>query len=110
MHSQDQQSIGEPGLSSPGEPVKSPLPIRYSPFATRSSGRAEEIVGIARQWIGTPYVHQASLKGVGCDCLGLLRGTWRELTGAEPEETPPYSPDWAEATGAESLYMALARH
>ena len=25
-----------------------------------------------RSWIGTPYRHQASLKGVGCDCLGLL--------------------------------------
>ena len=68
------------------------------------------IVEIAREWIGTPYVHQASLKHVGCDCLGLLRGIWRELTGEEPEEVPPYSLDWAEATGAETLYMALGRH
>ena len=29
------------------------------------------------RWIGTPYRHQASLKGVGCDCLGLVRGVWR---------------------------------
>ena len=42
------------------------------------------IVGAARGWIGTPYRHQASLKGVGCDCLGLLRGVWRELKGEEP--------------------------
>jgi NlpC/P60 family putative phage cell wall peptidase len=68
------------------------------------------IVEIARSWIGTPYVHQASLKGVGCDCLGLLRGIWRELYGEEPEPTPPYSLDWAEATGVETLYMALGRH
>jgi NlpC/P60 family putative phage cell wall peptidase len=68
------------------------------------------LVEIARSWIGTPYVHQASLKHVGCDCLGLLRGIWREVTGEEPEETPPYSLDWAEATGAETLYMALKRH
>lgn len=46
----------------------------------------------------------------GCDCLGLLRGVWRELHGEEPEDPPPYSPDWAEATGRETLYMALARH
>ena len=65
---------------------------------------------IARSWIGTPYVHQASLKHVGCDCLGLLRGIWRDLHGEEAEETPPYSLDWAEATGAETLYMALSRH
>jgi NlpC/P60 family putative phage cell wall peptidase len=67
-------------------------------------------VQIARGWIGTPYVHQASVKGVGCDCLGLLRGVWRELGHDEPEAAPNYSPDWAEATGAETLYMALARH
>jgi NlpC/P60 family putative phage cell wall peptidase len=72
--------------------------------------RESQIVAIARAWIGTPYVHQASLKGVGCDCLGLLRGIWRELYGEEPEDAPPYSLDWAEATGAETLYMALKRH
>jgi NlpC/P60 family putative phage cell wall peptidase len=65
---------------------------------------------IARSWIGTPYVHQASVKGAGCDCLGLLRGVFRELTGEEAEQPPPYSPDWAEATGEETLCHALRRH
>lgn len=68
------------------------------------------IVTAARGWIGTPYRHQASLKGVGCDCLGLLRGVWRELYGAEPEAVPPYGPDWADAAGTESLRDGLARH
>jgi NlpC/P60 family putative phage cell wall peptidase len=68
------------------------------------------IIAAARGWIGTPYVHQASLKGLGCDCLGLLRGVWRELMGDEPEAPPPYSADWAEARGDETLYAALARH
>lgn len=68
------------------------------------------IVSVARGWIGTPYQHQASLKTVGCDCLGLLRGVWRELRGAEPEDMPPYTPDWSEARGAETLHDALARH
>jgi NlpC/P60 family putative phage cell wall peptidase len=67
------------------------------------------IVNVARAWIGTPYVHRASVKGAGCDCLGLLRGVWRELIGSEPETVPPYSPDWAEASGEETLYAALAR-
>ncbi|MFY8139958.1 MAG: peptidase P60, partial [Caulobacter sp.] len=57
------------------------------------------IVAAARGWLGTPYRHQASVKGVGCDCLGLVRGVWRELYGQEPETAPPYRPDWAE-TGA----------
>jgi NlpC/P60 family putative phage cell wall peptidase len=67
------------------------------------------IVAAARTWIGTPYRHQASLKGVGCDCLGLLRGIWREVMGAEPELPPPYAPDWAEA-GADTLVLAARRH
>ncbi len=71
---------------------------------------ATDVVILARGWIGTPYRHQASLKGAGCDCLGLLRGVWRELHGREPEIAPPYSPDWAEATGMETLYAALKRH
>jgi NlpC/P60 family putative phage cell wall peptidase len=50
------------------------------------------------------------VKGAGCDCLGLLRGVWRELRGAEAEAPPPYSPDWAEARGEETLRDALARH
>ncbi len=71
---------------------------------------ATDIVTLARGWIGTPYRHQASLKGVGCDCLGLLRGVWRELHGEEPEAVPHYTPDWSEARGAETLRDALARH
>ncbi len=39
----------------------------------------EKIVAAARAWVGTPYHHQASVKGAGCDCLGLIRGIWREL-------------------------------
>jgi NlpC/P60 family putative phage cell wall peptidase len=72
--------------------------------------RRDEIVGAARSWIGTPYLHQASLKGVGCDCLGLVRGVWRECFGPEPEAAPVYSPDWAEAGGAEALAEAGYRH
>ena len=63
----------------------------------------------ARLWLGTPYQHQASLRGVGCDCLGLVRGVWRALHGAEPERPPPYRPDWAELGGRELLRDALTR-
>ena len=67
------------------------------------------IVAEARKWIGTPYLHQASLIGVGCDCLGLVRGIWRELLGEEPEETPNYSADWGEVSGTESMLTAANR-
>jgi NlpC/P60 family putative phage cell wall peptidase len=68
------------------------------------------IVTEARSWIGTRYRHQGSLKGVGCDCLGLVRGVWRNCIGDEPEAPPPYAPDWAEAHGEETLAQAALRH
>ncbi|MDX3810210.1 MAG: peptidase P60, partial [Bosea sp. (in: a-proteobacteria)] len=68
------------------------------------------IVAAAREWLGTPYHHQASLRGVGCDCLGLVRGLWREFHGQEPEALPPYSPNWAESLGQETLALAALRH
>ena len=67
------------------------------------------IVQAARSWIGTPYRHQASLKGAGADCLGLVRGVWREVVGDEPEILPAYSPDWAEVGGEETLLAAARR-
>ena len=69
-----------------------------------------QIVTAARAWIGTPYVHQQSTRGAGCDCLGLLRGVWREVLGAEPEAIPAYSRDWSEPQGDERLWRAAVRH
>lgn len=69
-----------------------------------------DIVTLARDWIGTPYLHQASVKGVGCDCLGLLRGIWREVYGHEPQAVPAYSPDWSEPQGQELLFAAAEQH
>lgn len=65
---------------------------------------------LARGWIGTDYVHQASSKGAGTDCLGLIRGIWRELYGEEPCQVPAYSRDWAEPGRDEVLWRAAARH
>ena len=69
-----------------------------------------DLVAAARRWIGTPYRHQASLIGAGCDCLGLVRGLWREFYGDEPEPLPPYAPDWAEASRVEAMIDAGRRH
>jgi len=68
------------------------------------------VVLAARSWLGTPYVHQNSVKGAGCDCLGLLRGVWREVLGHEPEQVPVYSMDWSEIAGLELLWSAASRH
>lgn len=69
----------------------------------------QQVVATARMWLDTPYQHQASVRGAGCDCLGLIRGIWRALYGAEPEAPPNYTPDWAEECGQETLLQAARR-
>ena len=68
----------------------------------------DAVITVARAWLGTPYHDQASLRGVGCDCLGLARGVWRDLGGAEPQPIPPYSRDWGE-TGVREVLADGAR-
>ena len=68
------------------------------------------IIGIARSWIGTPYHHQASAKGVGTDCLGLLRGICREVYGREPQKVPHYPYDWSTKKSDEALLTAASCH
>ncbi len=68
------------------------------------------VVDAARVWIGTPYVHQASVRGAGCDCLGLIRGIWRDVQGVEPQAVPAYPIGWAEAGCAEALWEAAAHY
>ncbi len=68
------------------------------------------ITTAARDWIGTPYVHQMAAKQAGCDCLGLVRGVWRDVVGQEPERPPAYTMDWSEPQGEERLWEAAMRH
>jgi cell wall-associated NlpC family hydrolase len=37
----------------------------------------DDIIAEAFGWIGTPHHHQASAKGAGCDCKGLIWGIAR---------------------------------
>lgn len=95
--------------------IEKETPVTYcrSPTVEKPVAQGElcdRVVAEARGWIGTPYRHQASRKGVGCDCLGLVRGVWRALYGAEPESVPVYAADWAEAGGTEKLAAAARRH
>jgi NlpC/P60 family putative phage cell wall peptidase len=69
-----------------------------------------EIAAAARGWLGTPYLHQASCRGAGSDCLGLVLGVWREVIGALPEPVPAYTPDWSETGRDERLWQAARRH
>jgi NlpC/P60 family putative phage cell wall peptidase len=74
------------------------------------SGARVDVVNLAQLWIGTPYLHQARCRGVGCDCLGLVLGIWSDLFGGLPEPPPSYTQDWSEAGGGERLWRAAERH
>jgi NlpC/P60 family putative phage cell wall peptidase len=73
-----------------------------------NSADPQQVVLAARSWLGTPYHNQASVKGVGCDCLGLVRGVWREVVGDESYKVPPYTPDWGE-TGSREIIAEESR-
>jgi NlpC/P60 family putative phage cell wall peptidase len=74
------------------------------------SADPDRVMTAARAWIGTPYHPQASRLGVGCDCLGLLRGVWRDLVGSELPVLPAYSSDWGEVRAQEVLRDGCAAH
>ncbi|MEQ1670693.1 MAG: NlpC/P60 family protein [Hyphomicrobium sp.] len=70
----------------------------------------DQIVAAARSWTGTPYHHQASCKAIGADCLGLVRGVWRDVYGFDVEGSANYSRDWAEASGIETMLAGARQH
>jgi NlpC/P60 family putative phage cell wall peptidase len=72
--------------------------------------RTDQIITTARTWLGTPYHHQGSVKGVGCDCVGLVRGVYREVYNVEPPELINYSVDWGDANGNEDMVEAANKY
>lgn len=65
----------------------------------------QRVVAEAGRWIGTPYRHQGSTRGVGCDCLGLVLGVARAL-GVTVMPVPAYGDD---ALAAGDRLLAGAR-
>lgn len=70
------------------------LPIRTGGRAlTGEDLQNRDPVEIARQWIGTPFVPRAAVRGVGCDCVGFIRGVLADLSGSTAP-IPPWRDDW----------------
>jgi len=68
------------------------------------------VLAEARRWIGTPYHHQAAIRGVGCDCVGLVRGVYEALGCGPVGAVPAYSRDWGDAIGNEGVLAAARAH
>lgn len=58
-----------------------------------------DIVREARTWIGTPFSHQVSLKGVACDCIGLIKAVGIQF------QLMDYDPNSAEALSCANYSM-----
>lgn len=55
-----------------------------------------QVVAQAREWINTPFQHQARMHAVGVDCAGLVIGVARQLGLVAPDfdvSNYPRSPD-----------------
>lgn len=59
------------------------------------------VVKEALAWCGTPYRHQADVKGAGCDCGMLLVRVFVDTGLAAPFDPRPYANDWFLHQGAE---------
>ena len=70
----------------------------------------DKIVAAARAWIGTPWQHQASLKGVATDCVGLIRGVYEDVTGRPVVGSWDYPATWHLFKADERLAGELAAY
>lgn len=68
-----------------------------------------DIVETAREWIGTPFHWGASVKGVGCDCRGLIAGVARECGRSEAGEWEATWKGYGQKAPAAKLRDGLAR-
>lgn len=59
-----------------------------------------DIVAVARGWVNTPFVWQASVRGVGCDCRGLISGVARDLGLPEADTFYARTADYAKVDTA----------
>jgi NlpC/P60 family putative phage cell wall peptidase len=54
----------------------------------------ELVVKEALSWIGTPYHHQAMVKGSGVDCAMILIGVYKNCGLIDNVKLPEYSTQW----------------
>ena len=52
------------------------------------------VVAEAESWLGTPYHHEARIKGHGVDCAQILVGVFANVGLIEPVTLPHYPMDW----------------
>lgn len=91
-----------------GEPRPAPASekMRFPAGVTRA-----DIVAEARGWIGTPFHHQASIRNIGCDCIGLIAGVALALgiRGADEWHACPEYHSYSRQPDAKLILRGCAR-
>lgn len=75
----------------------------------RGEDIGELVLAAARSWIRTPVRWEQSLKGVGCDCRGLVAGAARDVGLAEAGEIEASIVGYAGRIREANLLAGLAR-
>ena len=68
------------------------------------------VVSEAESWLGTPYHHEARIKGHGVDCAQILVGVFANVGLIEPVRLPHYPMDWNLHRDEERYLDILARY
>ena len=60
-------------------------------------------------WLDTPWRHRCSVKGAGCDCIGMVYGVMTNIGAVNPDKInmPEYPRDWHMHKNDELLYNGL---
>jgi len=53
------------------------------------------VVDEAKTWLGTPYQHKGRVKGIGCDCGGIVYQIYNPLIGPFKPFPKDYAQDWS---------------
>lgn len=75
---------------------------------TRKKPLGQKVAAEALEWVGTPFHWQASQKGVGADCKGLLCGVARELGLPEAESLYAQMTDYGKVVDGKLLKEGVA--
>ena len=67
-----------------------------------------DVVAEALTWVGTPFKWQASLKGQGADCAGMIEGVLRNLGMPEAASQWFWIKDYGGKVPVETLKQAVA--
>lgn len=70
----------------------------------------QKIVSEAESWLGTPYHHEACVKGAGVDCAQILIGVYSSVGLVEKPEVGHYPPDWMLHRSEERYLLWLLKY